>query len=497
MEVPIFIASSIREFQMERLLLSPFIEMLNGIYKRMDAQIVWNRPETQFGVVTMGGSQKTLDEFIDECAVFVLIVGEKAGEYTEGEFQRALGRFRRTDGKEPIILPCFLKSGLSEESGAFLKRVRALDIGQQYIEPYDNFDAALNRLQMVLADYIVNHAPQSDAETDLKVARERIIEKIRDLQADIGKLQDAPPSQETIAKITLAYAEIWRLAKNYKVVEPDALLDYMGFLWEQHQYDTGIEVGHWLEGFYQMENPSDYKLSLLKNRLGLCYADNNQHKQAEKYYREELEINRRLAAENPAFENIVALTCNNLACLLDDVNRKEEAEKYYREALEIRRRLAKANPASFEPYVATVCNNLAVLLKNTNRMEEAEEYYGEALEIRRRLAKANPAAFEPYVAMTCDNLGIFYATINQMEKAEEYFREALEIDRWLAESNPAAYLPDLAQTYHNLGHFKQLRGNRDAARRYFEEALSIYEKFPHLVKNAQDDRERLAALRDA
>ena len=288
MDVPIFIASSIREFQMERLLLSPFIEMLNGIYKRMDAQIVWNRPETQFGVVTMGGSQKTLDEFIDECAVFVLIVGEKVGEYTEREFQRALGRFRRTDGKEPIILPCFLKSGLSEESGAFLKRVRALDIGQQYIEPYDNFDAALNRLQMVLADYIVNHAPQSDAETDLKVARERIIEKIRDLQADIGKLQDAPPSQETIAKITLAYAEIWRLAKNYKVVEPDALLDYMGFLWEQHQYDTGIEVGHWLEGFYQMENPSDYKLSLLKNRLGLCYADNNQHKQAEKYYREEL-----------------------------------------------------------------------------------------------------------------------------------------------------------------------------------------------------------------
>ena len=105
----------------------------------------------------------------------------------------------------------------------------------------------------------------------------------------------------------------------------------------------------------------------------------------------------------------------------------EEAEAYYREALEIRRRLAKGNAAAFEPDVAQACNNLAILLKNTNRIEEAEAYYHEALEIRRRLAKGNAAAFEPDVATTCYNLGLFERDRGNRDAARRYFEEALSL----------------------------------------------------------------------
>ena len=127
-------------------------------------------------------------------------------------------------------------------------------------------------------------------------------------------------------------------------------------------------------------------------------------------------------------------------------------------------------------------------------MEEAEARYGEALEIRRRLAKANPAAYEPYLAGTCNNLGILFWQTNRMEEAEARYGEALEIYRRLAKANPAAYEPHLATTCYNMGLFERDRGNRDAAKRHFEEALSIEEKYPHLARNAEDDRRQIARL---
>ncbi|HIW75905.1 tetratricopeptide repeat-containing protein [Gordonibacter sp.] len=70
------------------------------------------------------------------------------------------------------------------------------------------------------------------------------------------------------------------------------------------------------------------------------------------------------------------MACNNLANLLADLNRPDEAESFYREALEIYRRLADANPQAYRPLVAKVCNNLAIFLNKLGRSEEAQRYRG-------------------------------------------------------------------------------------------------------------------------
>ena len=44
------------------------------------------------------------------------------------------------------------------------------------------------------------------------------------------------------------------------------------------------DIGHWLEGLYQMENSGDYKIPVFHNRVELCYGAVNQYKQAERYY---------------------------------------------------------------------------------------------------------------------------------------------------------------------------------------------------------------------
>ena len=89
--------------------------------------------------------------------------------------------------------------------------------------------------------------------------------------------------------------------------------------------------------------------------------------------------------------------------------------------------MAQENPAAYEPDLAESCNNLASLLNSINRKEEAEQLHREALEIRRRLAQENPTAYEPDLASSCNNLACLLSSINQKEEAETLYREALKI----------------------------------------------------------------------
>ena len=469
-EIPIFIASSVREFERERQELFSLLDTLNATFGKRDAKLVWNPPETNSRTLTFGGKQLDFDKFIPISDFFIMIIGERVGRYTRHEYELALRRFKRT--RKPNILPCFLKTA-SQEARNFLDSIRRAEIGTQYVDFYKNFGDIKNQIQQELTEYVVNSAETDDEEAETNNRLNGIKRKIYTLRGEIKHLETLTVTQETIAEITYQYANMARLVREYKV-EPDALLDYMEFLWKQHQYDTAIEIGHWLEGFYQMDPPppdGDWQ-SGLKNRLGVCYNNNHQHGQAERYYREELEIERRLAEANPAlFLPDVATTCNNLAILLENTNRMETA---HRGALEIYKRLAEANPAAFESYVATTCNNLGnLLLKNTNRMEEAETVYREALEIYKRLAKTNPAAFESYVAAACNNLGNLLKDTNRMKEALKSYWEALEIYMRLAETNPDAFESYVATTYNNLAALLYSTNQMEEAAKCYQEALEI------------------------
>ena len=494
-EVPIFIASSVREFEREREQISAYLDTLNDVHEADGVRLKWYRPEIMSRALVQGGSQLPYNEKILQSRFFVLLIGKELGQHTEDEFNLALEQYKKTGA--PLILPYFLNERASMKVLAFQERMRReLSIGEQYVDTYDSLDQILNYLHIELirnGAFAGDDQPSGQEETapqEPEAAR-TLIQEQRD---KIASLEAQAVTPRTILEITEAYEKIRYWAQKYKV-EPHALYDYLSFLRRQRLYDAGIELGHWLEAYYQQEDPGEEAWAMLKNRMGLCYMESARYEQAERYYKEELEIGRRLAKENPAvYEPDLAAACNHLGDLLKNTNRPEEAEGYYRQALSVYRRLANENPVAYEPDTAGICNNLGVLLHSTNRMEEAERYYREALEIRRRLAYANPSAFGADTAATCNNLGGLLQAANRLEEAEPYYREALKIYRRLAETNSAAFEPDVSATCFNLGTFELKRGNRKKARRYFEEALSVNEKFPHAAKSASYLRAALAKL---
>lgn len=75
----------------------------------------------------------------------------------------------------------------------------------------------------------------------------------------------------------------------------------------------------------------------------------------------------------------MAGTCNNLALLLSDSTEgREEAEKLYRESLELSRKQARIAPGVYQPDLARVCRNLGRFLQSQGRTEEAAVLFQEA-----------------------------------------------------------------------------------------------------------------------
>ena len=218
-EIPIFIASSIREFQYERLLLSPAIERLNNSYKNLGVQLKWNRPETQDKILVYGGSQLTYDEYIRQCEIFVLIVGNRVGTYTRHELNIALERFRR-EKTSPVILPCFLKDAngeLSDDAANFLNHIKELDIGAQFVSSYKSFEAILLETYFVLTEYVAYRVDFGDEEAVMDRAKSGIVRKIHSLQVKIADLKSEQTTPQMIADTMAIYARISKLVQKAKV----------------------------------------------------------------------------------------------------------------------------------------------------------------------------------------------------------------------------------------------------------------------------------------
>ena len=95
--------------------------------------------------------------------------------------------------------------------------------------------------------------------------------------------------------------------------------------------------------------------------------------------------------------------------------------------MEIYRRLAEGNPAAFENDVALTCNNLGFLFYDMHRFDEAEQYLREALGLYRKLVKGNPAAYEADMALPIYNLGLLERDRGHTATAKRYFRESLAL----------------------------------------------------------------------
>jgi tetratricopeptide (TPR) repeat protein len=248
----------------------------------------------------------------------------------------------------------------------------------------------------------------------------------------------------------------------------DNVFEYALFLQNHNRFDQAeLWYKKYLTDFAQAD---ESKRATTLNNLAALHQAKNEFAQAEAEYLEALEIDRQLAAVNPAaYLHDVATTLNNLANLHQAKNELVQAEAEYLKALAINRQLATVNPATYLPDVAMTLNNLAVLHQAKNELAMAE-----ALEIYRQLAAVNPAAYLPYVATMLNNLANLHQAKNELVQAEAEYLKALEIYRKLAAVNPAAYLPDVAMTLINIAiyHLEPIP-NRERSINYSLEAVMI------------------------
>ena len=131
------------------------------------------------------------------------------------------------------------------------------------------------------------------------------------------------------------------------------------------------------------------ELAEKKFMLALIYEYAERLGEAEKEYREAIEINPDYAEAH-----------YNLGILLKNLERNEEAEEEYRETLRI------------QPDYAEAHYNLGILLYNLKRNEEAEEEYREALRIQPDFAGAH------------GNLGILFSKTGKKEEAKKELENA-------------------------------------------------------------------------
>jgi hypothetical protein len=183
---------------------------------------------------------------------------------------------------------------------------------------------------------------------------------------------------------------------------------------------------------------------------------------------------------------VLSTILNSLAILLSDTQRREEAERCQLESVSIDRQLASENP-DLRKGLATVLANLAILYNSTNRTEAAILCHEESLQMRRSMAAEDPSAFEPDLAHLLVNLALTYGHHHRFIEAERCAAEALAIYRRLVSATPGVYEAELAWNLGALASFCTATQKLARAEGYLLEDVSLRRELASRNRVAYDD----------
>ena len=191
--------------------------------------------------------------------------------------------------------------------------------------------------------------------------------------------------------------------------------------------------------------------------IGNCYYFLSKLNQAEKHFKESLNILKR--AENKIAKLPAKSTAlGNIGNIYHNLGKPDEALEYYQQALEINRKLG------YEQGVAHSLNNIGTLYNELGKYDEALKYQEEALEISKKFKD------EQAIANSLTNIGIIYTDSGKPEEALKLFQEALEIN----EKNKTQ--EGLANVFNNIGLAHSNLKETDQAINYYQKALKINKK---------------------
>lgn len=201
--------------------------------------------------------------------------------------------------------------------------------------------------------------------------------------------------------------------------------------------------------------------------------------EAEKYYKEALDIYRILSigAATTTCKLEMAKILNNLASLQTELRLFEEAKSNNSEALDIFLMLNEMYPSVFDEEIADTHIILGNIQSELILPYDAEKSYYEALRILTFLVSVSPSEFMPKLAITVHNLGSVSHELHHYEEAEQKYKFAINIRRQLAEKDPDAYSALLACSLNNLANVLTDDHKYAEAKEYYNEALALYYKY--------------------
>ncbi len=205
---------------------------------------------------------------------------------------------------------------------------------------------------------------------------------------------------------------------------------------------------------------ADDARALAINALGLIEASRGNGADAERHYREALEIRRRLFGDSEPVAEIV----NNLAVQAQARADLREAERLYREAL----RIVLAARGEEYPGTAAAMSNLSGVLHSLGKLDEAQAGYEKTLTLRRKLLGSE----HPDVTFTEYNYADLLLARGQLAQAEAL---AAGILSRRGRSVPPDH-PMVAGALQMLGRIRLASGDAPAAERYVREALAMRRK---------------------
>jgi len=185
--------------------------------------------------------------------------------------------------------------------------------------------------------------------------------------------------------------------------------------------------------------------------LGNIYHNLGKPDEALEYYQQALEINRTLGYEQGAAHNL-----NNIGTLYNELGKYDEAMKCQEEALEISKKFKD------EQAIANSLTNIGIIYTDSGKPEEALKLFQEALEINKKLK------YEEGIANVFNNIGLTYSKLRETDQALNYYEKALKINKKIG------YQEGVASNLGNIGLIYITLGKSEEVLKYYQEALEIF-----------------------
>jgi serine/threonine protein kinase len=221
----------------------------------------------------------------------------------------------------------------------------------------------------------------------------------------------------------------------------------------------------------------------INNNAALVYRDTGRTAEAERLFKNVLEMAKRLETESPdpALSASVANAYDNLGTMYLHLRRISEAEEAHKKAWEIRKKVYERQPdvLQYQNELAISGVNMGTLYAMTDRPAEAEPYLNEAVALGQQLVEAHPevVAYENSLAASLNNLGGVYTLLGDLAKSEAAHRRSLSIREKMAAEHPAVleYIYRLASSYTNLGELAVRENRGEPALEWLDKAAATLE----------------------